>query len=289
MDVRIPFAVDKETGALVEVGDVPQGRRCNCLCPSCSQGVVAKHGEINAWHFAHDSHAVDKPIKECDISFDSCCRQFAMEMMLAGDITTLRTPDWILEERGLGQRIHSVCVTRGRVLEGMEFRSDPRFDLTCAVAAQQLYIHFDYSARQAPELKGVSSGVLQIDLRAVKQQYYAQQSEPGLIASLIRALIEGGTDSKRWLQHPSHERARAELRRKVSEEKAPYIPPQPPCDDDWDLACIDPAPPTLFESRPEKSGIFSCVMCSGTWKGKPQTHRNCPTCKTHLYATFTPD
>lgn len=290
MDVKIPFAVHKETSELMEVGDVPRGRLCECLCPSCSQSVIARHGKVNVWHFAHDSDAKSKPLKECDISFDSCCRQFAMDMMIAGDTATLQTPDWVLNGRGLGGRAISVCVTRGRVIEGVEFRKDKRFDLASTVAGKTLFIHFEYPERHMPDLAGVSSGVLEIDLGVIKRQYYSQKSEPGLIRRLISELTQESTESKEWLQHPSLERARTELRRRVAEDKAPYIPPQPLVEDEWDeMLNVPRSLPMVEKSRPELTGTFSCVMCSSSWNGKRETDRDCPTCKTHLYATFTLD
>ena len=41
------------TGRTVSVKEVPNGKRCGCVCPSCCAPLVAKQGEIRNWHFSH--------------------------------------------------------------------------------------------------------------------------------------------------------------------------------------------------------------------------------------------
>ncbi|MFK5948472.1 MAG: hypothetical protein QM500_06850 [Methylococcales bacterium] len=47
-DTLIPFAINKSNGALVEVGDVDRGKNCGCVCPSCKQGVLSRHGNVKS-------------------------------------------------------------------------------------------------------------------------------------------------------------------------------------------------------------------------------------------------
>jgi len=51
----LPFAVVKANGELVDVHDVLRGKACACVCPGCLAPVVAKQGEVNVWHFAHEA------------------------------------------------------------------------------------------------------------------------------------------------------------------------------------------------------------------------------------------
>ena len=52
MAVEMAWAHAK-TGGRVSIEGVPRGLACEAVCMSCGTPVVAKQGEINAWHFAH--------------------------------------------------------------------------------------------------------------------------------------------------------------------------------------------------------------------------------------------
>lgn len=49
------FAGVSSTGELKFVGDVPRGAACGCTCFTCGAPLVARRGEIRAWHFAHEA------------------------------------------------------------------------------------------------------------------------------------------------------------------------------------------------------------------------------------------
>ncbi|MBV1776013.1 hypothetical protein KSF73_09840 [Burkholderiaceae bacterium DAT-1] len=48
------FALD-QAGNSVAIQDVPRGLACECYCPACGHSLVAKKGNVKAWHFAHAS------------------------------------------------------------------------------------------------------------------------------------------------------------------------------------------------------------------------------------------
>lgn len=41
-------------GSLVHITAVERGRRCDCICPACERALVAKKGQKQALHFAHE-------------------------------------------------------------------------------------------------------------------------------------------------------------------------------------------------------------------------------------------
>lgn len=41
-------------GQCVGINEVERGRKCGCICAACGHQLVARQGEIRAWHFAHD-------------------------------------------------------------------------------------------------------------------------------------------------------------------------------------------------------------------------------------------
>ena len=48
------FAINN-LGEIVSVREVERGKACNCCCPGCGEVVIARQGEVRAWHFAHES------------------------------------------------------------------------------------------------------------------------------------------------------------------------------------------------------------------------------------------
>ena len=37
------------------VGDVPGGAACGCYCAVCRSPLIARKGDVNVWHFAHEA------------------------------------------------------------------------------------------------------------------------------------------------------------------------------------------------------------------------------------------
>ena len=50
------YARRKSDGNKVFIDDVPNGKKCGCICSKCHEPLIAKNGgEINIHHFAHIS------------------------------------------------------------------------------------------------------------------------------------------------------------------------------------------------------------------------------------------
>jgi len=50
------YARRKSDGKIVFIDDVPNGKKCGCICSKCHESLIAKNGgEINIHHFAHIS------------------------------------------------------------------------------------------------------------------------------------------------------------------------------------------------------------------------------------------
>jgi hypothetical protein len=47
----------KREGKLVHISEVETGFACGCECPNCGERLIAKKGEVNEHHFAHDHHS----------------------------------------------------------------------------------------------------------------------------------------------------------------------------------------------------------------------------------------
>ncbi|MGN5043167.1 competence protein CoiA family protein [Aeromonas sp. 3P] len=53
MPVKMSRAFDASKG-IVSIEDVPSGKACGCTCIDCNEPLVAKKGEVNRHHFAHE-------------------------------------------------------------------------------------------------------------------------------------------------------------------------------------------------------------------------------------------
>lgn len=51
--------IDRNTGELKTIARVGSGKACNCICPHCRTGLIAKKGEFMTHHFAHE-HVPDE-------------------------------------------------------------------------------------------------------------------------------------------------------------------------------------------------------------------------------------
>ena len=76
----IPFAFSNTLNKLVDVDEVKNGKKCNCICPSCKMTLQAKQGDVNEHHFAHFSDK--KAQKECAYSFWVSVRDMAKQILL---------------------------------------------------------------------------------------------------------------------------------------------------------------------------------------------------------------
>lgn len=53
-EVIIEYAVEKETKQIMHIDDVPNGAKCNCICKSCNDELIARNGgKLKKHHFAH--------------------------------------------------------------------------------------------------------------------------------------------------------------------------------------------------------------------------------------------
>lgn len=70
------FAAVDDKGDIRFIGDVPRGLACGCFCPTCASPLVAKQGNLNEWHFAHEA-GQERP--ECLVGAINLLRRLAIE------------------------------------------------------------------------------------------------------------------------------------------------------------------------------------------------------------------
>lgn len=73
-NVRLAYAVGPN-GRMVAVKDVPSGLACGCRCPECSRRLVAKKGDVRAFHFAHEGDG------SCQGAYESMVHRLAKDII----------------------------------------------------------------------------------------------------------------------------------------------------------------------------------------------------------------
>jgi hypothetical protein len=65
-------------GMLVHISEVDTGLACGCICPNCGERLIARKGEMNEHHFAHDHNSY------CIGAYESALHLLAKEVVSQG-------------------------------------------------------------------------------------------------------------------------------------------------------------------------------------------------------------
>lgn len=296
MAALIPFGIDKETGKMREVSDVPRGRRCGCICPSCKAGLLAKQGSEKEWYFAHDAGAENRPDKKCDISFESACRLFIIDRLKDGQIPVITTP-----------AVGNPAADKGRsrpvsTLEESVFVDSEEYgDVKTVIKGYTLEVFLDYSSRvrPGPPEKPDSTGVLAFPVELVRHRYLEVRGGARVLAGIVKDMFAEVGAGKFWLYHPAIQKA--EPQQVIVEMPTPAI--------DSGLSVeisLNPVggaylgkpggreavvriPPKRSEPRPvDQPGAYRCFGCGHQWAGGEVSGRTCPQCGSNKLSVFTP-
>lgn len=258
MTVLIPFAMDAITGEICEVGEVPRGRSCGCVCLSCHSGMVARQGPKREWYFAHDSGAKNGPDRACDLSFYSACRLYIIDQLKRGRIRSVSVPP-----SGRSPRHSHSDRRQWTILDSLEFYDSQEFgDVKAAVGEYTLEIFLDYTGRRAIiEPKDRSkTAVLSVALQYVQSRFLQARSGENVLARIASDMFLEEGPHKAWFYHPNN-RAIAGAAR---------------------TAPLDAEVPQSF-SLPslaaDGAGFACCYVCEIEWRCRKEESRICPRCK----------
>lgn len=199
------FAMDKD-GRIRSVDEVARGLACECFCPSCTDAVMARQGEIREWHFAHagDSH--------CDGGSESALHLAAKQLLLeSGGLTVpeirvraeVRLPDGRV---GKGEAYRPGRWIDFQTVEAEKAIGTIRPDIVAVVGNSMLFVeiavtHFVDTEKQAV-LASLGVPTVEIDLATF-------QCEKWTWELLYEYVIEHALN-KRWVHFLEHEALRKE-------------------------------------------------------------------------------
>ncbi|MBD1389457.1 hypothetical protein IC617_08460 [Neiella sp. HB171785] len=275
MDVRLPAALSLDTGQLVDVNDVPRGRNCGCICPSCGQGLLARQGEWKAWHFAHEHDSPIPPKNPCIISFDVVARDLAVQLLLSGNISSLHLPELTLDHQrtGLTEKVapksehHALHFEKGGPLQLFTNIKGHRLD----IGVGQL----DDGISDAIYRPGLAAIGIAIDVATIRSQYFSRNNKTTFTELLVGQISD--VTNIRWLCHPRLEAAQDRLKARVQEQLSTKTGSFPgllsPKDDDRSAGFL---------------GTYTCSACDHRWPGRQLSPRDfeCPKCGAGLGQTM---
>lgn len=221
---HLAFARDDVSGRMVDVRDVPRGSACHCSCVSCGEPLIARHGDIVAWHFAH------KPTSKCSRpgvagaldAIDAMVRQ-----LLEAD-PMIELPSCVVQEHILVPETKTVLTINCPVAPVSRLRYFSRHPVTGSAEAQaglsfladfaeyRLGIILSREAALADSWRGIADpllGVTFFDLSYPARTCSADGTHGVSIERLVNWLSHE-TAGKTWVQHPREPLARAKASRR---------------------------------------------------------------------------
>lgn len=295
----IPFGLYLETNELVDVGSVPQGKACNCICPSCKTPLVARHGRINEWHFAHQSqNTYNKTSKDCDYSFAVSVRLMILQLSssnLKFKTPELKVPMSVDSEYSYESADFSMVVATESLFELQNLSIAANFDgVTVDILGYTEDIPFiifitHRNRTLPPRLKEPTTskcGVIELNVDNLTPLF--KQEKNGQYKEVLRKYIQEETDGKEWAYHPREKYAIAIAEKnrdswllkqeKITKSQCSIL------SQSQHTTVQKTAPVSDKEKYLSQDGgvhNYICIQCNNEWIG---SHTLCERCRTHLFS-----
>jgi hypothetical protein len=208
-DLELPYGVAQD-GRMVAVDQVARGLACQCRCPQCDRRLIARQGEILAWHFAHEAAEIN-----CVGAFETMTHKLAKQII--ADAGMIRIPALIGYLEGYPYRVieeaREVVLTDVRLevwLGGIRpdilARRDDGTDL-----AIEVYVAHRSEAEKIDRIRDRQLATIEIDLSGFRS---------GLLTGDIfpEAVLRG--PARNWLWNPRQAEANAIVVAEQEERRA---------------------------------------------------------------------
>ncbi|KAF3984382.1 MAG: competence protein CoiA [Methylococcales symbiont of Hymedesmia sp. n. MRB-2018] len=292
----IPFGLRENDGEFVDIADVPRGKQCGCVCPSCKTPLIARQGDVKEWHFAHASHSVySRTEKECQFSFYVSVRMMARQVIREKlELVLPRYEDVVSEyhESSCSKISIPFVVTEQRkiILTEVEVEktfTGPSVDIVGKVADFYFVIYFSHPGRSVPitlfNPADKKCGIISISLEPVARLFSQSKDNKESYHEVLQNFLTNHVESKRWLFHPRYEHCENEAKQKLEKGKG-HIEKEAVKNIDMKNVTISSVPVDTGDNN--KLGNYQCVICHTSWQASNRGGNVCPKCDTHLYVSF---
>ena len=271
----IPFALLLDKNLLVDVADVQSGKKCGCIFPSCNIPLIARKGDVNEWHFAHDSQFIEKDQElSCNFSWTVAVKMMIKQLLFEG--TTLVLPEYYIDfqEIGYQKTKQQIKVTDSSTIH----YSNPKLkslacDVTVEVKGKKLGIIL--LTKHSPSFfdalfEQILFGVLAISIENIG--YDDGGKAVNHLRNHLQLLFESKTSAKHWLYHRREKAAylNATEQEKLLGEQAVNEPRKMS---------------NIFKKSTQKlqTMLWCCLSCQLEYQGYSTGINPCPKCKSHFY------
>jgi len=217
----IPFGIDKDSGRVKDVFSVARGMDCHCICPVCKTDLIAKQGDLKAWHFSHTTDVQGDCERSLLTSIKMMVRQvlqdeeqlFIGHLMVGGSAGAMPLKTLSFDV--------PICGATA--------------DVTASVGDYTVALFLDDHNPTTPQpdfshitfddaLIAIKLDLKQMERRLIKLQ--GESTMDGNFTELLSHMVTGEADGKEWIYHPDMVRLPEEKLHRISHEtsgNAKYI------------------------------------------------------------------
>jgi Competence protein CoiA-like family len=217
-NILLPFGL-RSDGLMIHISDAEQGKACDCVCPVCESPLVARKGEKNTHHFAHE---IDT---NCQYAAETAAHLMAKSILER--VGHIFVPDYVLnlsDRVSVGVRYEDVHTDKKIVNEqSIAFdgvRIEQTFqdivpDLLVNVGGTDLLIEIcvthKVDSKKLKKIRTYSLPTLEINMNDILGLPNTDEFEQALIKQ---------TENKSWLFHPRQVATETEHQYKIDDAKA---------------------------------------------------------------------
>ncbi len=296
----IPFGLNENSGELLDVSDVPKGRKCGCICPSCKTPLIARKGKVNVWHFAHASRSVySKTERECELSFYVSVRMMARQII--GSELELDLPEYVdfvkdnhpyyddlISLPFLISEQQSIILSDVKV---EQYFLGTNVDVMGDVMGYAFIIYFTHPSRDIPlellNARDSKIGIISISLTELPTLFFKHRRSGASYQTILFEYLTSDIASKQWVFHPRYKRKKEEAREILDQQIAQLKTcAKHEAQDNTILEEKSTYMLSVTEAPVRRLANFECVQCHVGWQDWDPSGSVCPACNTHLFRTL---
>jgi hypothetical protein len=293
----IPFGLSLVNNTLVDVYEVASGKNCGCICPSCKLPLIARHGTVKVWHFAHDTRDMPRHlIKECNYSFFVSIRMMARQLISGNLEIRLPACGGVCTElvSVAGEEIsvpfqasHAQTIKLSEVVTDAAV-SGVWVDILGNIKGHTFALFFTYPGRSVPtRLRRPDTeklGIVALSLQPLLSRFKQKDGSTETYKSILTRYISEETIAKSWVYHPRF-RQRQEIAQATARREACKISSAIP---------LPVRPVRRYSGTPAKPAVdrqhakavkrrplmrkLNCLLCGRSWEAPDQPDLRCPGC-----------